>query len=233
MIAQRRTGVPDGVRPGPLGAVDVAQRHIAVAFQQGGVHGQVGVFAGQPGLAAARRGCLSAAGDQLMGHQHPPPREHRHRIQHRGDGGGVIRDVGLRQGALHGGGAHKGQQRELHRPVPVVEHHPGGHAVKPGGDVYPLPGQQFGAVVQPPGAVVVAGDGHHHDAAGGQLGQKPAQQRRRGGGGHAGIVQIARKHHRVDAVGIAQLHRLFQHMALVLQQVKPVEPFAQMQVGQM
>ena len=104
----------------------------------------------------------------------------------------------------HGGGAHKGQQRELHGAEAVVEDDLPRCAPELPGDVYVLVGQQPGGVVQPLGAVMVAGHGQHGDASGGQLGQEPVQQGAGGGGGHGGVVNIARQHHGVHLIAVTQ-----------------------------
>ena len=111
----------------------------------------------------------------------PPPRA---------DSGIVVGDFGLRQIVAHRGGPHKGQQRELDRAEPVIQHHLTRAAGETPGNVYTLPGQQAAGKVEALGAVMVAGHRQHRDFARGELGQKPVQQRAGRGGRHRGIIDV-------------------------------------------
>ena len=204
MVAQRRTGVAHGVAAHPLGAVDVAQRGIAEPGKVRSIDGIHGAHGEGRGLAAGKLGRAKPGHYHLMGHQHAALGAGRTGGQGGGDGAVVIGQVGLGHVMAHGGGAHEGQQRELHGAEAVVEDDLPRCAPELPGDVYVLVGQQPGGVVQPLGAVMVAGHGQHGDAPGGQLGQKPVQQGAGGGGGHGGVVNIARQHHGVHLIAVTQ-----------------------------
>ena len=130
----------------------------------------------------------------------------------------------------HRGRPHKGQQRELDGAVAVIEYDLLGAAGETPGNVYVLFSQQTAGKVEPLGAVVVAGDGQHRDAACGQLGQEPVQQRAGRGGRHRRVVDVARDDDGLDAVFFTEGQNLFKDEPLILQHIKPVDPFAQVQV---
>ena len=79
---------------------------------------------------------------------------------------------------------------------------------------------------------MVAGHGQHRYMPQRKLCQKPVEQRAGRSRGDGGVVDVARQHHGLDAVLIAEGQDLLQNKALILQHIKPVDPFAKVQVSQ-
>ena len=94
-------------------------------------------------------------------------------------------------------------------------------------------GKQVPAVVQPVGPVVVAAHRKHRQPGLGQPGEKPVQQGDGPAAGNGLVVQVTGQQHGVHGFLSGQREGLFKHMALVRQQVKLIQPLAQVQVGQM
>ena len=171
----------------------------------------------------------------LVGHQYPPGRGGLAGPQGGGHGAVVVGQGRRRAGSAARWAARtKGQQGEFHRAVAVLQHDLAGRAgVNRPARCTPWAASSPAAKSSRSALSWFACDGQHRNAPPRQLGQEPVQQRAGRRRRHRGVVDIPRQQHGLHVVLITQGQHLFQNVALVLQQIEPVHPFAQVQVRQM
>ena len=224
-IFEHGAAVADVISARPLGAVEVTQSHIIKAREHLGIH--IVAAADAHFLAFAPLG----AGDELVRQEHMAVsvRPVNGGQSHPG-GIGIALDDLLRVKAAHLHRLQEGQQMDAHRAELVLLPNRGHRAVIDRGQVDPRPLQKPPAEGQPLGGIVVAADDVHRTALR-QPGEEPVKELHRLGRGHGLVINVATEQRPIRLLLRRQHQNLLQHMALVGDHGKSIDPLTQMQVG--
>ena len=208
--------------------MDVPKRHVVEGLE--GAHVHV-VEPAHGELRVASLGRRLPSRHELVRHAHvSAPGVYRTRIYDRPHGVRIAFHLRLGKEVAHRGREEKRNGPYVHGAIPILERHRLDVAVKHRGHMNALPAKEPSSVGHAFRGVMVAVYDHGWHAGGRHLREEPVHERDGLGRGGALVVEVAGDEQRVDGALAQKGHHLREHMALLLEHGKLVDPLAYVQV---